>query len=217
MNAKHIEAIIKHASFVVRSTGNPPLISDGHFLVEAPDGMDISAHKEGGKRVDALWESCSHSDGRLLEIGGVCRVGIYTARTIGDRLIQEIYFRSVGPAQWTAIKHNGDECLIAKDDGVLIGVVMPIKQFADEATLVAEELTDQRVFAPIACEANGWYLQDGPDIENLLHDVEEKLNDAQARVERLEDELVDARAERDAAERDRSSLRKLLKAKEATK
>jgi len=191
VNYQHLEAVCKGATLRTAKYGDQRLLTEGHIAFALADEFTVGDTKEFPKLAD-LWRKALAVEVKPAKIGMCFGEGRQIARSVGNVWIAERFIRCFGLfATWTLF-----DGMVAVHNGVLLGVVMPIKPVMGEPA--CGDITDADVFGPWACEENGWYLVDAKAIRNLLEEAEDSLDTAQEKLNEAESEVAEAEREVDS-------------------
>lgn len=193
MNYEHLASTFGSGVAYAYRVDGERIVTNGHIAFIAPE--DFAPKAKEYKRLGELWEKHSKSTPAPIPLGKCIGDGTSIQRKIGKEIVQERFVRCFGDdVTWTAAPAP-DQTLLVHRNGDLIGLVMPMKRETQVGTLWTKPATDQQVFAPYACQENGWYLIDGPMMDLRIEDAEEALNQTIERRESLEDEETLCRSE----------------------
>jgi hypothetical protein len=179
MNLDHLKAILAtgHSaskSFVI---DGKLVATNGHIAVVVPDDFDLE--DKAFDKLEPVWRKALANESHPVELGEVGKPNPkYWYRKIGPCMVNETFVRALGSeCEWSVSAH--DKPLVVRSGGVVVAVVMPVRT-TDLTSCV--EPTDEDLFAPLACEANGFYLISNPEIKERIADRQKELDGVEDRI-----------------------------------
>jgi len=195
MNLAHIHAVMKTGRRIMKATiGAGTLCSNGHILCR----LDPLEGAEEYHKIAELWHKHLAEPVTAAVVGGLVRGGLNHVRHVGAAWINEAFFRCFDGdgVTWTVTAE--DKPVLAHSNGILIGLVMPMRYYNDG--IVVREASDAQVFAPFAREANDYYLVDDKALRREITALEIELETAEEaalyaseQVDRIERQLEQKR------------------------
>jgi hypothetical protein len=215
VNHEHLRAILSANGPTLIAEHNSRIIaSEGHIAAEADYPIASDPEKQSSKEgFVRKWKAWSESEWPEIKPGHEVRQSYkHFLRKIGDATIHEAFYRTfAGPGvtwHWT---ENPTDPLVVKENGQLIGVVMPTRTlgtYFDAGSLAVP--TDAQVFGEFATEGNGYYLQDDQVLADEIHDLHREIKGLEEKIETLESEKEEAERELDLKTERESCIKHFL-------
>ena len=215
MNHEHLRAILSaHGPTLVAECDGRIIASEGHIAAEADHPITSDPKKQSSKEgFVRKWKAWGESEWPEIKPGNdVSRSYKHFLRKIGDGIIDEAFYRTfAGPDTTWHRTGNPADPLVVKENGNLIGVVMPMRMFGtyfDAGSLSVP--TDAQVFGEFATEGNGYYLQNDQVLANKIHDLHREIKDLEEKIETLESEKEEAERELELKTERESCMKQFL-------
>ncbi len=218
INYAHVDALLKAADQRYKYTvDGQQLVTQGHFIVVYDGKMDLSEFEE--RPVEILWGKLQ-SDFSKTSSGSYGKTYLETGDNLHVHVAYGIVFREAfarcfpGAVFFKAPSLDKTHGLGVTMRGELVAGLMGMRDTAIGSLPV--EATDAEVFAPFACEENGYYLTEDDGLGQRVADLEEELEGEYLELKRLEDELGRCEKAIDQIKINLASLRKERAARHAT-
>ncbi len=204
INYAHVDALLQAAGGGLVKVSVPDrflnLTSQGHFVIDYRGSSEFEGIPHDN--LLKIWDRAILDASRDHQIGKPSQLYIdstrsktYYYRRIGNTAIDERYFRIFPDRSRFFIPENKAHPIAVAFEGRLIGAAMPLSSL-DNCTFAAEPISDEDVFRPSACDANGYYLfTDGRRIserrakEEELRDLKKDRADCKSRLAELDSEI----------------------------
>jgi hypothetical protein len=215
MNREHLRAILSaNGPVLVAERDGRIIASEGHIAAEADYPITSDPQKQSSKEgFVRKWKAWSESEWPEIKPGDEVRQSYkHFLRKIGGATIHEAFCRTfAGPDttwHWTG---NPLDPLVVKENGQLIGVVMPLRTFGAYFDAGSPAVpADAQVFGEFATEGNGYYLQDDQVLANEINDLHREIQDLEEKIETLESEKEEAEKELELKTERESCMRHFL-------